>query len=519
MTLPNSFQSAFLLGRPPTSIPRDPERPMRILVLADFAGCDAGAGGTPLAQRKIQCVDIDNFDELLGKKRPTTQVPLAGGQSGVRAEIEIGELDDFHPDNLYRKLPLFHELVNLRKRLQDPKTFPQAAENLRESLPSLADSSPSESSAESTANLAKSQKNESDAATLDRVLGASAKGDASIAHSIPGSPSEIDIQSMIDGIVAPYILPKTDPRQAEYIECVDAAVAGQLRSILHDPAFQSLESVWRGLHFLVSQAETCEELQVYIWDVTKAELQAAGETESGQIEDSLLFKRLVTDRDQEPWAMLVTDLSFGKQVDDLILLSRLGAVAANSGGPIIASADPNLLGCQTWTDEIGTSSSETNADAENWQTLRSSPVAAWIGLAGPRFLLRMPYGAATDPIESFSFEEIDDPKTDHQSLLWGAPSIFSATLIAISFLENQWAMTINDTLELDDFPALIFDDDGEKQLKACAEVYIPERIAESFLESGVMPLLSFKNRNAIRLLRFQSIADPPCSLSGSWRKV
>jgi predicted component of type VI protein secretion system len=69
-------------------------------------------------------------------------------------------------------------------------------------------------------------------------------------------------------------------------------------------------------------------------------------------------------------------------------------------------------------------------------------------------------------------------------LLWGAPSLFAATLIATSFLENQWAMSPNDTLELDDFPAIIFDDDGEKHLKACAEVYIPERIAESFSEAG-----------------------------------
>jgi hypothetical protein len=31
-----------------------------------------------------------------------------------------------------------------------------------------------------------------------------------------------------------------------------------------------------------------------------------------------------------------------------------------------------------------------------------------------------------------------------------------------------------------------------------------------------MPFLSHRNLNAVRLARFQSIADPPAALSGPW---
>jgi type VI secretion system protein ImpC len=89
-------------------------------------------------------------------------------------------------------------------------------------------------------------------------------------------------------------------------------------------------------------------------------------------------------------------------------------------------------------------------------------------------------------------------------------------MIATSFLENQWEMSLGDHLEIADLPAVIFTVEGETQLKPCAEAYLHERLAESFLARGVMPLASFKNRNAARLLRFQSIAEPPRTLAGPW---
>jgi hypothetical protein len=40
--------------------------------------------------------------------------------------------------------------------------------------------------------------------------------------------------------------------------------------------------------------------------------------------------------------------------------------------------------------------------------------------------------------------------------------------------------------------------------------------AEEMIEKGFMPLASMKDQPAIRLIRFQSLADPPSALAGRW---
>jgi len=45
---------------------------------------------------------------------------------------------------------------------------------------------------------------------------------------------------------------------------------------------------------------------------------------------------------------------------------------------------------------------------------------------------------------------------------------------------------------------------------------VNDRAGQALLERGLIPLLSSKNRNAIRVMRVQSIADPAQPLSGPW---
>ena len=63
---------------------------------------------------------------------------------------------------------------------------------------------------------------------------------------------------------------------------------------------------------------------------------------------------------------------------------------------------------------------------------------------------------------------------------------------------------------LDDLPAHFRDGD----MQPAAETLIGERAAERMLSHGPMPLMSYKNRPAARLLRLQSVADPATSLPG-----
>ena len=51
-----------------------------------------------------------------------------------------------------------------------------------------------------------------------------------------------------------------------------------------------------------------------------------------------------------------------------------------------------------------------------WRSLRESEDARYLGLCMPRFLARLPYGAKTEPVEEFDFEE-DTEGADSSKLL------------------------------------------------------------------------------------------------------
>ena len=128
-------------------------------------------------------------------------------------------------------------------------------------------------------------------------------------------------------------------------------------------------------------------------------------------------------------------------------------------------------------------------------------------------LLRQPYGARTDAIDAFAFEELAGTN-DHDGYLWGNPALACAELIGRSLIdESNDAEGPEIALDVTDLPAHVRDVEGERELKPCAEHLLSLRLGEEILKRGLMPVLSFRDRNAVRLLRLQSIADPPAALA------
>src|ERR1700722_9893951 len=55
----------------------------------------------------------------------------------------------------------------------------------------------------------------------------------------------------------------------ERIAQIDQLLSDQMNAIVHDPAFQSLEASWRGLHYLVMNSETGTQLKIRVMNITK----------------------------------------------------------------------------------------------------------------------------------------------------------------------------------------------------------------------------------------------------------
>jgi type VI secretion system protein ImpC len=456
----------FELGTAPKRPRPDDESAMRILVLGDFsARAQRGIEERrDLARREPAVIDVDNFDRVMARIAPRL---MLGRDQPVA--LEFAKLDDFHPDRLYRHA-LFQGFREARSRVQSSATFAGAALH--------------------------------DAETFARLVGGAPPTTPQRPHD--GS-LEARVQALIREAVAPHIVPDAPPHQALYVAAVDAAIGEQMRAILQEPQFKALEALWRGAFWLASNLETDEQLQLCILDVSRAELLADPEAAQGMIKSS------------GPWSLVVGNYSFGPGDEDVRLLARLGALASHAGGPFLAASDPELVGCTSITatpDPRDWTPPPADA-AERWNALRKSAVAPWIGLVLPRMLLRLPYGKSSDPIESFPFEELA-PRREHGCYLWGNGALACALLMGRAFASSGWEMEPGDELEVEDLPAHVYDDAGEKRLQPCAEAALGERATEALLGAGLMPLLSHKGRNAARVMRFQSIANPAQALSGPW---
>ncbi len=365
------------------------------------------------------------------------------------SKLSFREFEDFHPDRLVEAAaPLFREVERQLEKAPPPKPAAPA--------PSRAASS----------------------SLLDQIVAEQGQE--------PSVPSKVEDANDLASFIARVSRGATEARpsaaERERQGKRESLSAGILRGILHHPHLQALEAGWRALHMLVRGLDTDGDLKLYVLDVTLPELIAEMDT---------IRKDL---RRKGPWAVIAGNYSFGQTELDAQALRRVSRLASSLGAPFLAEA--HLHG----------------QDAEaDWTEFRRSSDARWIGLAMPRFLLRLPYGKDTSAIESFPFEEM--PQSEHKAYLWGNPAFFCAYLLGKSFLAHGWKLNPLER-RIDNLPMHVYHEDGESVSKPCAEVLLSERDALKLLDAGFMPLASLKYEPSALVVRFQSIADPTAPLAG-----
>jgi type VI secretion system protein ImpC len=473
----------------------DSETPFRIAILGDFSGRENRALlDAKLQGRKPVLVDRDNFENVMARLAPELHLPL-GGPGGPRIPVRFRELDDFHPDHLYESLKIFQTLRDTRDRLNDRSTFDAAAAEVR-SWSGVA-RNPAPASGPDISRLSARE-------LFEQTLSVT---EARTSSARPARTLD-DFQAVLRDIVAPYVEPKPDPQRPELVAQVDHAISGQMRALLHHPDFQALEAAWRGLFFLVRRLPTDVNLKIFLLDIAKPELAA----------DLVATFELLVEQvpGAEPWSVLVGNYTFDQSADDAQLLARMAAVARHAGAPFLAAASTRLLGCDTLDATPASRQWRLDKDTlESWAAVRRLPQAGWLGLALPRFLMRLPYGKQTIPAETFAFEELS-AAPNHEHYLWANPAFACACLLAEAFSESGWDMRPGEISEISGLPAHVYRADGESHLKPCAEALLSEDAAEAILDRGLMPLVSVKGTDAIRLVRFQSIAMPAAPLAGRW---
>lgn len=494
------------LGRAAVAEPPEEEEPFEIALLGDFSGrANRNLLDAALSLRRPLLADRDNFEDVLARLGAELHLPV--GESGdARLAVRFRELEDFHPDRLFERLELFQALRRARHELLDPATYQRAAEALR---PPEAPKPPPPSP-ERLAPV-----------SLEDLLEQSIQATESRApESGAARPLRDEWSQLIHDIVAPHIVPGAPPEQAKLVAEVDAAIGARLRALLHQADFQALEAAWRGVFFLVQRLETGPHLRLHLLDISKAELAAdlAGCDDVRRSQTwKLLVERTVGTPGASLWALLAGNYVFEATREDIELLGRLAAVARQAGAPFLAAMSPRMLGCASLAETPDPDDWRALDPqlSQAWDTLRRAREAAWLGLALPRFLLRLPYGRDTSPTELLDFEEMPGTPA-HEDYLWGNPAFACACLLGQAFSICGWSFRPGQIFELDGLPAHVYLEAGEPVLRPCAEALLTERAAEEILDRGPMPLLSIRGRDAVRVLRFQSVASPAARLAGRW---
>lgn len=303
------------------------------------------------------------------------------------------------------------------------------------------------------------------------------------------------------------------------IAAIDKKLTEQVNLIIHHEDFQKLESAWRGLHYLVNNTETDEQLKIRVLNVSKQDLGKTLKRFKGAAWDqSPIFKKLYEEEygqfGGEPYGCLVGDYHFDHTPPDVELLGEMAKVAAAAHAPFVTGAAPSVMQMESW-QELANPRDLTKIfstpEYAAWRSLRESDDARYLAMCMPRFLARLPYGSKTNPVDEFSFEE-DTEGSDHSKYTWSNAAYAMAANINRSFKMYGWCSRIRgiesggavENLPTHTFPT----DDGGVDMKCPTEIAISDRREAELSKNGFLSMIHRKNSDFAAFISGQSLQKP-----------
>ncbi len=303
------------------------------------------------------------------------------------------------------------------------------------------------------------------------------------------------------------------------IAALDRKLTEQVNLIIHHEDFQKLEASWRGLHYLVNNTETDDQLKIRVLNISKQDLGKTLKRFKGTAWDqSPIFKKLYEEEygqfGGEPYGCLVGDYHFDHTPPDVELLGEMAKVAAAAHAPFITGAAPSVMQMESWQELANPRDLTkifTTPEYAAWRSLRESDDARYLALCMPRFLSRLPYGAKTNPVDDFAFEE-DTEGSDHGKYTWANAAYAMATNVNRSFKEYGWCSRIRgiesggavQNLPTHTFPT----DDGGVDMKCPTEIAISDRREAELSKNGFLSMIHRKNSDFAAFISGQSLQKP-----------
>ncbi|WP_198371015.1 type VI secretion system contractile sheath domain-containing protein, partial [Roseomonas rosulenta] len=177
--------------------------------------------------------------------------------------------------------------------------------------------------------------------------------------------------------------------EARAIAKVDAMIALLQAAIRNHPRFVALEAAWRSLHRLV-EAQQDAPVVVKLLPLTKREAirdqRAVQDPEDSDLVALLWHEGLGA---REPFGLLLADMAFGAEAEDVQALRGLAAAGAGAFVPVVAHAAPGLLDLEDWPALPGRRDLARAHEGPRhiaWRGLRDSEEARFLALVAPPVL-------------------------------------------------------------------------------------------------------------------------------------
>jgi len=305
----------------------------------------------------------------------------------------------------------------------------------------------------------------------------------------------------------------------EMIARIDEKLSAQMNEVLHAEEFQQIESAWRGLHYLVFNSETDATLKIRVMNVGKTELYRHFKNYPGaKWDQSPIFKAIYEQEfgtlGGQPYGALVADYHFSHSPTDVSVMRDLSKIASAALAPLVTGADPNLLGMDSWRElmnprDIG--KLMDTPDYAAWKGLRDAVDSRYLALCMPRVLSRLPYGAKSEPVHEFAFEEETDGH-DGKKYGWMNAAYAMAANINRAYKEYGWTIRIRGVQsggEVINLPTYTFPtDDGGVDLKCPTEIAITDRREAELSKAGLISIVHRKNTDKAAFIGAQSVYKP-----------
>ena len=308
------------------------------------------------------------------------------------------------------------------------------------------------------------------------------------------------------------------------IALIDQKLSAQLNAIIHHPRFLQLEGTWRGLNYLVMNSETGTALKLRVSNISKRELNR-DLTRAVEFDQSQLFKQIYENEfgiaGGEPFGALIGDYEWTAHPDDIETLRLVSQVAAAAFAPFISGVGARMFGFQEWPElskPRDLAKIFETQEYTKWRSLRDSEDARFVNLVMPRVIARLPYGAATKPIDEFAYEEAPFDASGaalamkHGEYCWMNAAYVMGARLTDAFAKTGFCTAIRGAEnggKVENLPYHVFtSDDGDLDAKCPTEIGITDRREKELSDLGFLPIVHYKNTDYSVFFGAQSIQKP-----------